>query len=126
MCYSDGGRRVGDRSTHRRPNARRRDDEVGARLRPVVTPSARRAIAVDEANRSLGAEVFSALGATFVRSRALPIIHDLNHVGVARTGDPQDIDALMARVEEEFAGYRHRQFVLDPETPTALEARLVQ
>jgi GNAT superfamily N-acetyltransferase len=91
-----------------------------------VTPTVRRAIAVDEANRSLGAEVFRAHGATFVRSRTLPIIHDLNHVGTVRTADAKEIDALMARVEQEFAGYRHRQFVLDPETPAALEARLVQ
>ncbi len=90
-----------------------------------MSPVVRRAIAVDQANRSLGAEVFTACNATFVRSRALPIIYDLNHVAVARVADPAAIDALMARVEVEFAGYGHRQFVLDPETPAALEARLV-
>jgi GNAT superfamily N-acetyltransferase len=90
-----------------------------------VTPLVRRAVAVDEANRSLGAEVFEACQATFVRSQRLPIIHDLNHVANARAADPAAIDALMARVEVEFAGYRHRQFVLDVETPPELEARLV-
>jgi GNAT superfamily N-acetyltransferase len=85
----------------------------------------RRAIAVDQTNRSLGAEIFPACGATFVRSRSLPIIHDLNHVATARVSDPPAIDALMARIEQEYAGYRHRQVVLDPETPPELEARLV-
>ena len=85
----------------------------------------RRAVAVDEANRSLGAEVFEVSGATFVRSRTLPIIHDLNHVGTVRVADPAGIDALMARIELEYTGYRHRQVVVDPETPPEFEARLV-
>jgi GNAT superfamily N-acetyltransferase len=85
----------------------------------------RRAVAVDEANRSLGAETFPACGATFVRSRTLPIIHDLNHVATARVADPAAIDALMARIEREYAGYRHRQVVVDPDTPPEFEARLV-
>jgi GNAT superfamily N-acetyltransferase len=85
----------------------------------------RRAIAVDQANRSYGAEQFTACGATFVRSRSLPIIHDLNHVAEARAADPAALDALMARVEHEFAGCAHRQFVVDPDTPPALVARLV-
>jgi GNAT superfamily N-acetyltransferase len=91
----------------------------------VIDDVARRAIAVDQANRSLGAEVFAACGAVFVRNRSLPMIHDLNHVGVVRTADPSAIDALMARVEREYTGYGHRLFVLDPETPAAVEARLV-
>lgn len=90
-----------------------------------MDPLVRRAIAVDEANRSLGAEVFEACGATFVRSRALPIIHDLNHVAKVRVCAPADVDTLLDRVEREFAGYRHRQFVLDPDTPPEFEARLV-
>jgi GNAT superfamily N-acetyltransferase len=90
-----------------------------------VTPLVRRALEVDEANRSLGAETFSACQATFVRSRALPIIHDLNHVANVRAADPAAIDALMARIEVEFAGYRHRQIVLDADTPPEFEARLV-
>jgi len=85
----------------------------------------RRAVAVDEVNRSLGAEMFTACGATFVRSRALPIIHDLNHVGTVRVADAKGIDALMARIEQEYAGYGHRQVVVDPGTPPEFEARLV-
>ena len=92
----------------------------------ALDPLVRRAIDVDEANRSLGAEVFDACGATFVRSRTLPIIHDLNHVANVRVADPAGIDTLLARVETEFAGYRHRQFVLDVDTPSEFEARLVQ
>jgi GNAT superfamily N-acetyltransferase len=90
-----------------------------------LDPLVRRALDVDEANRSLGAEVFAACGATFVRSRALPMIHDSNHVANVRVSDPSDIDALLSRVEAEFAGYTHRQFVLDADTPPAFEARLV-
>lgn len=90
-----------------------------------MTSLARRAVAVDQANRSLGARVFDACGATFVRQPALPIIHDLNHVANVRVADPAAIDALMARIETEFAGCRHRQFVLDADTPAELEARLV-
>ena len=90
-----------------------------------MNPLVRRAVAVDEANRSMGADAFVACGATFVRSRTLPIIHDLNHVGLVRVADPPGIDALMARIEVEFAGYGHRQVVVDPETPPELEARLV-
>jgi GNAT superfamily N-acetyltransferase len=90
-----------------------------------VTSLVRRAIDVDEANRSLGAEVFEACQATFARDRRLPIIHDLNHVANGRAAEPAAIDALMARVEVEFAGCRHRQFVLDGDTPSELEARLV-
>jgi GNAT superfamily N-acetyltransferase len=90
-----------------------------------VNPLTRRAIDVDEANRSLGAETFTACRATFVRSRALPIIHDLNHVADVRADDPATIDALMARIDAEFAGYRHRQVVVDADTPPAFVARLV-
>jgi GNAT superfamily N-acetyltransferase len=86
----------------------------------------RRAVAVDEANRSLGAETFQACGATFVRCRALPLLHDLNHVAHVRVSAPADVAALLARVETEFAGFPHRQFVTDPDTPPELEARLVQ
>ena len=63
----------------------------------------RRAIAVDQANRGLGHEVFEAAGATFVRSRALPIIHDANHVAMARVSSPAEIAALMARADVELA-----------------------
>jgi GNAT superfamily N-acetyltransferase len=86
---------------------------------------ARRACAVDQANRGLGHEVFAAAGATFVRSRALPRIHDANHVALVRVETAAAIDALLARVEVEFAHCRHRQFVLDADTPPSFESRLV-
>jgi hypothetical protein len=85
----------------------------------------RRAVAVDEDNRSLGATIRREGGATFVHDRSLPQIHDLNHVGCVRVSDPAGIDALMARIEAEYAGCRHRQIVVDPETPPEFEARLV-
>jgi GNAT superfamily N-acetyltransferase len=85
----------------------------------------RRAVAVDAANRALGAEALAVPDATFVRDRRLPDIYDANHVAAVRAADPHAVDALLAAVEREYAHCRHRQFVLDPETPTAFEARLV-
>lgn len=93
-------------------------------MRPM-DPVVRRILAVDQANRSLGHEVFEAAGATFVRNPTLPHIHDANHVARVRVSGPADIDVLLARVEREFAHCDHRQFVLDPETPAEFEARLV-
>lgn len=90
-----------------------------------MDPLVRRALAVDQASRALGHTVFQAAGATFVRNPGLPIIHDANHVANLRVARPADVDALLARVEREFAHCKHRQFVLDPETPPELEARLV-
>jgi GNAT superfamily N-acetyltransferase len=90
-----------------------------------VDPVVRRILAVDQANRSLGHTVFDAAGATFVRNPTLPVIHDANHVAHVRVAAPAAIDALLARVEREFTHCEHRQFVLDPETPSELEARLV-
>lgn len=86
---------------------------------------ARRAIAVDEANRALGGDVFTACGATFVRSPALSILHDLNHVARVQIADAAGIEALLVRMEDVFAPCRHRQVVVDPDTPPEVEARLV-
>lgn len=85
----------------------------------------RRAVAVDAANRALGAEVFAVPDATIVRDRALPDIYDANHVAHVRAARPEAIDALLAAVDRAHAHCGHRQFVLDPGTPPAFEARLV-
>jgi ribosomal protein S18 acetylase RimI-like enzyme len=84
----------------------------------------RPAIAVDQANRGLGHEQFTASGALFVRCRELPLLHDGNHVARAQAATNDDIDALLARMDVEFTHCRHRQIVCDPDTPAELEARL--
>jgi len=82
------------------------------------------ALDVNAANLALGHEVFDADGARFVRSRAVPDIHDANHVTAITASTPDEIERLLARVEREFAGYGHRMFHTDYRTPPPFEARL--
>lgn len=84
----------------------------------------RRALAVNQDMLALGNEVFPADGATFVRNRSVPTIRDANHVAHVTARTLEEIDRLLARVEQEFAGYRHRRFDVDPLTPPEFEARL--
>jgi len=60
-----------------------------------------------------------------VRNRSVPDIRDANHVAHVTAATTDEIDRLLARVEQEFAGIPHRMFNLDPDTPPPLEARLV-
>ena len=83
-----------------------------------------RALDVNDANLRLGNEVFQAAGATFVRNLGAPDIYDANHVTDIRVNIPTEIDALLQRVEPEFAGYRHRRFDTDHRTHPSLIARL--
>jgi ribosomal protein S18 acetylase RimI-like enzyme len=85
----------------------------------------RRALAVDRAFLALGHETFAAAGARFVRDLGVPAIHDANSVTDVTATTPEEIERLLARVEREFAGVRHRQFLLDTATPPAVEAALV-
>lgn len=85
----------------------------------------RRAFAVNQAWLALGNERFVAAGGTFVRNRDVPQVRDANHVAHVTAATDADVDALLARAEEEFAGLPHRAFHIDPLTPPALEARLV-
>ena len=82
------------------------------------------AVTVDQANRSLGHEVFEACGAIFIRNHRLPQIHDANHVARVRAASPDALDALLAHVDGAVAHCRHRQVVIDPDTPPEVEARL--
>ncbi len=72
----------------------------------------------------LGNEVFEAHGATFVRNRATPRRYDANHVGLIRSDDPCDLDALLQQAEAEFKGMAHRRFDIDALTPPQVEAHL--
>jgi GNAT superfamily N-acetyltransferase len=78
-----------------------------------------------EAYLALGNESFEADGATFVRNRAIPNRYDANHVAHVHAESPREIEALLARIEAEFAGYTHRALYLDPLTPAQFIARLV-
>ncbi|HEY7467865.1 MAG TPA: hypothetical protein VIB47_14325, partial [Dehalococcoidia bacterium] len=59
---------------------------------------------------ALGNEHFQAHGATFIRNRQTPRRHDANGVTLIRSASPADIEALLQRVEVEFAGQSHRTF----------------
>jgi len=86
---------------------------------------AARALETDEALLALGNEVFEAAGATFVRNRSAPLIRDANHVRDIRASTPEEIELLLARVEEEFGGWcPHRRFNVDYRTPPEFAARL--
>lgn len=74
---------------------------------------------------ALGNERFVAAGGAFVRNRDVPSIRDANHVAHVTAATATEVDALLARADEEFAGLPHRAFHIDPATPLALEARLV-
>jgi GNAT superfamily N-acetyltransferase len=81
---------------------------------------------VNEDLLALGNEVFEAEGALFVRNRALPAVHDANHVGRVTACAPDEIDRLLARAHREFSGCgcKHLRFDLDLDTPPQFEARL--
>ena len=53
---------------------------------------------------ALGNECFEAHRARFVRSRLAPTRWDATHVGLVRTADPIEIEALIARAERAFEG----------------------
>jgi GNAT superfamily N-acetyltransferase len=85
---------------------------------------AARALDVDAANLALGHETFEADGATFVRNRSFPRIYDANHVTHVTAATPEEIDLLLARVEQEYEGIGHREFGVDFRTPPSFVARL--
>lgn len=84
----------------------------------------RRALEVNQAYFALGNECFEADGATFIRNRAVPL-RDANHVTHITASTDEEINRLLARVEQEFAGFPYRCFHVDSTTPPALEARLL-
>jgi GNAT superfamily N-acetyltransferase len=89
-----------------------------------VADAARSALTVSEAFSVLGNERFEAEGATFVRNREIADIWDTNHLAHITASTPEEIDRLLARVEQEYAGFNHRQFRVEFTTTPALEARL--
>ena len=73
---------------------------------------------------ALGCETFEAHGAVFVRNRATPTRYDANHAGRVRTSDAAELDALLQRLDQEYAGFGHRRIDIDPLTPPQVAARL--
>ncbi|MGH9031063.1 MAG: GNAT family N-acetyltransferase [Acidimicrobiia bacterium] len=77
------------------------------------------------AYNELGNEVLEEQRARFVRNPATPLVHDANLTSWVRAETDDDIDAVLARADELYAGLAHRKVMLDPGTPAAFEARLV-
>ncbi len=82
------------------------------------------ALRVNAANLALGHEVFEGNGATFVRDTRYPNVYDANHVTHVTASSRDEIDALFARVEREYAHCKHRSFHTDVTTPPPVAARL--
>ena len=49
---------------------------------------------------------------------------DANHVAYVTASTPHEIERVLERAEEEFGGFPHRRFDLDPDTPPAFQAAL--
>ena len=73
----------------------------------------------------LGCEVIDDPLARFVRNRDAPRIYDVNFANWVRAASEREINAVLERADDVFAGLGHRVFHLDPWTPPAFEARLV-
>jgi GNAT superfamily N-acetyltransferase len=84
----------------------------------------RLALDVTWRNLALGHEVFTAEGATFVRSLAFPRIYDANFVFGITASTPLEIASLLAKTRREYAHAAKITFRLDPLTPPSFEARL--
>lgn len=82
------------------------------------------ALDVNAANHALGNEASQAAGATFVRNRSYPRIYDANHVTGIAASTPEEIEALLLRVEKEYWHCGHRRFDVDFRTPPEVAARL--
>jgi GNAT superfamily N-acetyltransferase len=73
----------------------------------------------------LGCEVIDDPLARFVRDRDAPRIYDVNIAHSVRAETELEIDAVLARADEVYAGLPHRVIHLDPWTVPTFEARLV-
>jgi GNAT superfamily N-acetyltransferase len=61
---------------------------------------------------------------SFVRNVEAASIYDANHATRVRARSPKDIDFVLARADEVLGASQHREFLIDPDTPPQLEARL--
>ena len=72
----------------------------------------------------LGAEPLVEALACFCVDRVRPDVYDANHVRAPRAASADEIEQLLARIDEVYDGQNHRQVVCDLDTPDAFEARL--
>jgi GNAT superfamily N-acetyltransferase len=62
--------------------------------------------------------------ACFCVDRDRPDVYDANHVRSPRAASPDEIECLLLRIEDVYAGQAHREVVCAVDTPDAFEARL--
>jgi GNAT superfamily N-acetyltransferase len=72
----------------------------------------------------INCEAFEADGARFIRNPALPSRYDANHVHSVSAETPEEIEALLRRVDDVYGGFGHRAYDLGPMTPPQFIARL--
>jgi GNAT superfamily N-acetyltransferase len=84
----------------------------------------RRACTTLEGYYELGCEVVEDQLVGFVRNPAAPQVYDANQATRVRAATDAEIDVVIARADEVFAGLSHRQFRCDSWTPSGFEARL--
>jgi GNAT superfamily N-acetyltransferase len=72
-----------------------------------------------------GNERFAAHDASFIRNRQTPRRHDANLIGLIRTREAREIEALLRRADVEYEGLGHRAWSVDALTPPEFVAQLV-
>jgi ribosomal protein S18 acetylase RimI-like enzyme len=90
----------------------------------MIDDLTRIALAVNYDNLGLGHATTSVPGATLIHDERFPLIYDANFVKDITARTPDEIDALLARVEAAYPHTRARTYRLLPGTPPAFEARL--
>jgi GNAT superfamily N-acetyltransferase len=73
----------------------------------------------------LGNEVVVGEGVRWVRNPACAEIYDANHGTAVRAATPEAIGSVLRQADELFPAGGHRTYKVDPDTPTAFEARLL-
>ena len=73
---------------------------------------------------ALGANPVVEPVATFLVDPSRPDVYDANHARHPRASTPEQIDALLARMDQLFTASTHRRVLVDGDTSDALEARL--
>jgi GNAT superfamily N-acetyltransferase len=61
---------------------------------------------------------------TFKIDLERPYVWGANHVRSPRAATPDEVERLLGRLQEHYAGFEHLQIVTDLDTPDVLEARL--
>jgi|FLYL01.1.fsa_nt_gi GNAT superfamily N-acetyltransferase len=83
-----------------------------------------RAVDVNAALMALRSEAIDTPLGRFRRDRSAPGIYDANHVSHPAVSTPAEVDALLARMEQEYAGFGHRRVDVDFRTHPLLVSRL--